>query len=78
MPVNKQELINELTVHGDILYCDENNEYSFFIAINNVNSNSTLETLDNISNLYLLNTYSTKEISSIEEGVYKAIYTNQF
>ena len=74
--MDREQLITELEALGTVTFCDiieGTSRYGIGMTIN-VESQSTLDSFDNIINIYLKPTYNTTIDKIMESGSIKAIF----
>ena len=70
MAVNTQQLQTDLSVYGNVIFCDENSDMSYVIVMDGVN-NGDEATIDRIINTHCLVDYPIKFNYSLINGVLK-------
>lgn len=72
MAVDRTALVAALEVHGDVVYCDTNNDISYVIVCNNWTADLT--TFSSIADAYVIQDYPVVTALTLVNQVIKSEY----
>ena len=70
--VNREALINDLTLHGTVVFCDANNVKSYVVVVSDVTAD--IATMKQICDTHLLTDYPYENTMTLVDGLFKTEY----
>lgn len=68
--VDRQALIEELEQHGNVVFCDQNNERTYLVVMSDWNSDEA--TFEAIANIYIVPDFPEMSVLTLVDGVLKS------
>lgn len=73
--VDRKALVEELELHGNVVFCDENNEKSYVVVMSDWNSDEA--TFEAIANIYIISDFPFLSNISLVNKILKAQYNKE-
>lgn len=72
--VDRQALIEELEQHGNVVFCDQNNDFSYLVVMSDWNSDEA--TFEAIANIYIVPDFPEMSVLTLVDGVLKSQFNS--
>ena len=72
--VDRQALIEELEQHGNVVFCDQNNELCYLVVMSDWNSDEA--TFEAIANIYIVPDFPEMSVLTLVDGVLKSQFNS--
>jgi hypothetical protein len=73
--VDRQALVDELEVHGNVVLCDTNSDISYVVVMSDWDSDEA--TFESIANIYITPDYPYLSNLTLTNGVLKAQFNSE-